>query len=55
MKVLALTITLCTWFFHPHVKKGFADVPSHHWASTATSELKDAGILHGYPDGLFHG
>src|ERR1044072_3882106 len=34
---------------------GFADVPANHWAAQATSELKAAGILHGYPDGLFRG
>jgi len=34
---------------------GFRDVPKSHWASSAVQELKDAGILSGYPDGAFKG
>lgn len=35
--------------------EGFPDVPPTHWASKATRELKDLGLLRGYPDGLFWG
>ncbi len=35
--------------------EGFPDVPPTHWASKATRELKDLGLLKGYPDGLFRG
>lgn len=31
----------------------FSDVPATHWAAKAVQELKDAGILVGYPDGHF--
>lgn len=55
MKLLALTITVCTWFFGSRLDSGFSDVPSNHWAAKATSELRGAGLLHGYPDGLFRG
>lgn len=33
----------------------FPDVPDNHWAFEALSNLKKAGILVGYPDGLFRG
>ncbi len=33
----------------------FPDVPFKHWAESAVQELRDAGILRGYPDGLFRG
>jgi len=33
----------------------FPDVPENHWAFDALSRLKKAGILVGYPDGLFRG
>jgi len=32
----------------------FEDVPADHWAARAVTELKEAGILVGYPDKLFH-
>jgi len=32
-----------------------ADVPKDHWAFSAVDNLYKAGILHGYPDGLFRG
>ena len=35
--------------------EGFPDVPPSHWATKATRELKDRGLLKGYPDGLFRG
>ncbi len=35
--------------------QGFPDVPPNHWASKATAELKEKGLLKGYPDGLFRG
>ena len=35
--------------------KPFRDVPVSHWAWRATQELRDAGILVGYPDGTFRG
>ena len=33
----------------------FRDVPASHWAWESVQELKDAGILSGYPDGSFRG
>ena len=33
----------------------FKDVPFKHWAETEVQELRDAGILVGYSDGLFRG
>lgn len=33
----------------------FPDVPFKHWAESAVQELRDAGILKGYSDGLFRG
>lgn len=33
----------------------FPDVPANHWAFKELSELKAAGLLVGYPDGLFRG
>ncbi|HSI71607.1 MAG TPA: S-layer homology domain-containing protein, partial [Fimbriimonas sp.] len=33
----------------------FPDVPENHWAFEALARLKAAGILVGYPDGLFRG
>lgn len=33
----------------------FPDVPDNHWAYEALSNLKKAGILVGYPDGIFRG
>lgn len=35
--------------------EGFKDVPPDHWAYQAVTDLKQRGILVGYPDGLFHG
>jgi len=33
----------------------FSDVPGNHWAAGATKDLRKAGILVGYPDGLVKG
>lgn len=33
----------------------FEDVPRKHWAAEAIQELRDVGILVGYPDGKFRG
>ncbi|AIE85199.1 S-layer domain protein [Fimbriimonas ginsengisoli Gsoil 348] len=33
----------------------FPDVPDNHWAYEALANLKKAGVLVGYPDGLFRG
>ncbi len=35
--------------------RAFIDVPSGHWAAEAVRELKDLGILRGYPGGSFKG
>jgi hypothetical protein len=32
----------------------FADVPSDYWAYTAVTACAEAGIVNGYPDGLYH-
>lgn len=34
---------------------GFPDVPKDHWAYKAVEELREAGILVGYPDGKLQG
>ncbi|MBX3118475.1 MAG: S-layer homology domain-containing protein [Fimbriimonadaceae bacterium] len=44
--VAALTIALQS--------SPFPDVPANHWASPAVQNLKDAGILRGYPNGNFN-
>lgn len=33
----------------------FPDVPSNHWAADAVQILHKAGLIRGYPDGLFRG
>lgn len=33
----------------------FPDVPENHWAYDAVKRLADSGLVHGYPDGMFHG
>lgn len=47
---------------HLHIKgkvalfEGFPDVPANHWAATSVNDLKNAGILVGYPpDGSARG
>jgi hypothetical protein len=35
--------------------QNFPDVPEGHWAAEAVRELKETGLLKGYPDGLFRG
>jgi hypothetical protein len=36
-------------------KVSFGDVPSGHAASAALTDLKERGLISGYPDGTFHG
>ena len=33
----------------------FADVPADHWAADSVKQMKDTGIMKGYPDGKFKG
>ena len=33
----------------------FSDMPEDHWAYEAVSNVVDAGIMNGYPDGSFKG
>ncbi|MCZ7599326.1 MAG: S-layer homology domain-containing protein [Gammaproteobacteria bacterium] len=37
----------------PTFAAAFADVPFDHWAYQAVEELAQAGVLEGYPDGLY--
>ena len=43
------------FFFQASLNENFADVPPNHWAAKAVGVLKEAGLLSGYPDGLFRG
>ncbi|MDK2950884.1 MAG: hypothetical protein PWQ77_549, partial [Kosmotogales bacterium] len=33
----------------------FSDIPEDHWAYEAVSNVVDAGVMNGYPDGSFKG
>jgi hypothetical protein len=35
--------------------KPFRDIPSHHWAAQAVSQITGMGIMKGYPDSTFKG
>jgi len=50
-----LSILSFTFFFNALYFEGFSDVPKGHWAYEATTTLKEAGLLKGYPDGKFRG
>lgn len=39
----------------PAMAQNFPDVPQTHWAYEAVLQLKNAGILHGYPNGNYLG
>jgi hypothetical protein len=47
---LPLVFLVQTGLFRP-----FPDVPPNHWAAKAVFELQEAGLLKGYPNGLFRG
>ncbi|MBP5274366.1 MAG: S-layer homology domain-containing protein [Abditibacteriota bacterium] len=50
--VLAVVFALAAPMF---AQTTFTDVPRDHWAYDAISELEDAGLIVGYPDGTFKG
>lgn len=53
---LALSAVLATTLVSPALAQdNFPDVPDHHWAYEALSNMMQEGILVGYPDGLFRG
>ena len=47
---MALGVTASAYAANP-----FSDVPAGHWAYDAVTELADAGIIDGYPNGTFGG
>lgn len=51
---IAVVIALALCMAAPAVAAGFIDVPSTHIFSTYITELSDAGIVGGFPDGTFH-
>jgi hypothetical protein len=52
----ALATVLGAAFVAPaFAQDNFPDVPENHWAFEALAKLKAAGILVGYPDGLYRG
>ena len=50
--LLAIVFALAAPLF---AQSTFSDVPRDHWAYDAISELEDAGLIVGYPDGEFKG
>ncbi len=50
--LLAIVFALAVPLF---AQSTFSDVPRDHWAYDAISELEDAGLIVGYPDGEFKG
>ncbi|MBP5274365.1 MAG: S-layer homology domain-containing protein [Abditibacteriota bacterium] len=50
--VTAIVFALAAPLF---AESAFSDVPRDHWAYDAISELEDAGLIVGYPDGEFKG
>ena len=53
---LALGVVLGAAFAAPaFAQEGFPDTPENHWAFEAVAKMKAAGLLTGYPDGMFRG
>jgi hypothetical protein len=48
-------ISLSLLSAHAFAQDNFPDTPTNHWAYQALVDLKAAGILVGYPDGLYRG
>lgn len=55
MMKIALGAVLAGFALPVFAQDNFADVPDNHWAYEAVENLKKAGCLVGYPDGLFRG
>lgn len=53
-KMLALAAEKCGIAMAKDEKENFADVPKSHWAYGYVSKMAAAGIIGGFPDGLFH-
>jgi len=53
--VAALVLVVGSAFGQSPASGAPSDVPKGHWAYAAVDNLYRAGILHGYPDGLFRG
>lgn len=52
---LAFSAVLGAAFIGAVAQDNFPDAPEYHWAYKALLNMKEAGILVGYPDGLFRG
>lgn len=53
---LALTAVLGTMFAtSAFAQEAFPDTPENHWAFEALAKMRAAGLLTGYPDGLYRG
>lgn len=55
MLKIALGAVIAGFALPAFSQDNFPDVPDNHWAYSAVDGLKKAGILVGYPDGLFRG
>lgn len=55
MMKIALAAVMVGFALPVFAQDNFPDVPDNHWAYEAVEGLKKAGILVGYPDGLFRG
>ena len=53
--VLAALVLLMGVLAPAFAQQPFADVPLNHWGYSAVNTLAEAGLLEGYPDGLFKG
>ena len=54
-KKALLAVAVSLMVTAPSFAAAFADVPFDHWAYQAVEELAQAGVLEGYPDGLYRG
>lgn len=52
---IALGAVMASFALPVFAQDNFPDVPDNHWAYEAVENLKKAGCLVGYPDGLFRG
>jgi hypothetical protein len=53
-RVIAGQSTAFTHFTLALAQQRFADIPTDFWAFSAVNACLDAGIVRGYPDGLYH-
>ena len=54
-KILMLMVAVIVMAAPAFAQNAFSDVPRDHWAYGAVSQLAAAGILEGYPNGIFQG